>query len=68
MKTLIAMVLLTVLVVLCGVGLYKYHEETKREERERAEQALRDCWKNVAPGSTSGAALCKTLADRLAEK
>ena len=64
MKTLILLVVLAVL----GFGVFEYHQEQKRQERERLEQVVRDCWHNLAPNSKSGAELCKTMAKRLEDK
>lgn len=58
MKSLIAIVLLAIFaVVLCGV--LQQREDLKRQERERAEQVLRECWQ------TGAASVCGDLAKQL---
>lgn len=64
MKTFIAIVLVAILgAVLFGVT--EQHQNSERERRERAEQALDACWKNAATYGGAGADVCKRLADSL---
>jgi hypothetical protein len=44
---------------------YQYHEEAKRQDRERLERAVSDCWKNVAPLGPSGVTTCERMAKQL---
>ncbi len=64
MKRLLAILLAALLAVLL-YGVIEQHQQAKRQQREKAERALRDCWRDVAPNNEAGVALCKALAERL---
>jgi type II secretory pathway component PulJ len=64
MKKLVAIVLLAILgAVLFGV--LEQHENVERQNRERAERTLDECWRNAAANGGVGVSVCKDLADRL---
>ena len=66
MKKLTALILIALLCVATYAAL-EYHNELKRQDRERAEQSLRDCWQNARDNSAH-IKLCESLAKTLEDK
>jgi hypothetical protein len=61
--------LLTLLLVgILGVVLYgvlDQHQNIERQDRERAERTLDECWQNAVGNGGIGADVCKGLAESL---
>jgi uncharacterized alpha/beta hydrolase family protein len=66
MKKLIIALLVGIFGVVLFIGI-QYRQELKRQEHERAEQSLQECWQFAMHNGGIGAETCKALADQLAK-